>query len=61
MSKELNPLKMQILSLGSLGGMFIGSVVTYFIPKGITVIVFMICFFFSVWGIKQLYLRGVFS
>jgi len=61
MSKELNPLKLQILSLGSLSGMFIGSLITYYIPRKETIIVFMICFLFSIWGIKQLYLSGNFS
>lgn len=61
MTKDLDIVKMQILSLGSLGGMFIGSVITYLIPKGIIVIIFMIGFFFSIWSIKQLYLRGIFS
>jgi len=61
MSKELNQTKMQILSLGSLGGMFIGSLITYLFPKLITLIIFMICFFFAIWGIKQFYLFGKFS
>jgi len=61
MSEELNTLKLQILSLGSLGGMFIGSVITYFIHKPFIVLMFMVCFFFSIYGIAQLKERGFFS
>lgn len=58
---DLDETKLQILSLGSISGMFIGSVVTFFFPKGSVVLGFTLLFLLGVWGVRQFYAQGKFS
>jgi len=61
MGKELDDTKMRMLSLGSMFGMFFGSLVTFLIPKIQILVLFIIIGCGSIFGIRYFYKLGSFD